>query len=209
MIATFDTETEGVFGDIRLIGWYDGHDYRVSTDANDWWEFASKDSIAYFGNTHLVWYAHNLDFDHGKLWGALPHLRTEISKLSSEALAKAGGYKNVDDYYSHVPVDDPDYLEYLRHDVMGLYEVLSRLHRFTGLSEADFCAKLTTASLAMKLYQTWFDVEYKALSKTKWCEEPDTSMRRAFYGGRTEVYGTHVENGFHYDVNSLYPFVMG
>ena len=253
MIATFDTETSGFLGRIRLIGWYDGQTYRVSTDANDWWDFASM-SVVSDENDTPVWYAHNLDFDLGKLWKALPHLRTqidwnksiqinmrmvkvvfnngvelhdsltllpgtldsvlrswgtEIGKLSSEALAKAGGYKDVDDYYCHVPVDDPDYLEYLRHDVMGLYEVLSRLHRFTGLSEADFCRKLTTASLAMKLYQTWFDSEYKALSKTKWREESDTSMRRAFFGGRTEVYGTHVENGFHYDVNSLYPFVMG
>ena len=54
MIATFDTETEGGFGDIRLIGWYDGHDYRVSTDANDWWAFASEDARVWYGGNHLI-----------------------------------------------------------------------------------------------------------------------------------------------------------
>jgi hypothetical protein len=251
MIATLDTETAGLFGSIRLMGWYDGQEYRESRSAKEWWEHA--ETLCRDNNPH-VWYAHNLDFDLAKLFQAIPAAKdsinwgrsiwingravkvvfsndvelhdsmtllpgsldsvlrswgTEIGKLSSDALAAKGGYKDKDDYFKRVPVTDKNYREYLRHDVMGLYEVIKRLQEFTGLSEGEFCKKLTTASLAMKLYQTWYPKEYSFLSQTRWKIDSDKSFRRAFYGGRTEVFQTHVENGFHYDVNSLYPFVMG
>ena len=251
MIATLDTETSGLFGRIRLIGYYDGQQYYVTNRPKEWWDHA--ETLCRDGNP-VVWYAHNLDFDLAKLWQAIPVSResinwarsiwinhrpvkvvfnngieihdsmrllpgslsqvlkswgTEIGKMSSEELAVSSGYKDVDDYFKHVPIDDKNYREYLRHDVMGLYEVLKRLQEFTGLSEVEFCKKLTTASLAVKLYGTWFSKEYELLTSTRWKQDSDVKMRRAFYGGRTEVFQTHVENGYHYDVNSLYPFVMG
>lgn len=30
----------------------------------------------------------------------------------------------------------------------------------------------------------------------------------SYYGGRTEVFKPLLKNGYHYDVNSLYPYVM-
>lgn len=33
-------------------------------------------------------------------------------------------------------------------------------------------------------------------------------MSKAYFGGVTEVFKPLIKNGFHYDVNSLYPFVM-
>jgi hypothetical protein len=250
MIATFDTETAGLFGRIRLIGWYNGRDYCVSTKPRDWYE----DAVALEQYGHSVWYAHNLDFDWAKLWQSLPELHeqiewgkslfihfkavkivlkngvelrdslvllpgsldsvlrswgTEIGKLSSEELAWAGGYKDKEDYFKRVPLTDEYYREYLRHDVMGLYEVLSKLRDFTGLPDEIFCKRLTTAGLAMFLFKTWFPDQYSELTWSHWSAESDEYMRRAFYGGRTEVFATHVENGFHYDVNSLYPHEMG
>ena len=145
----------------------------------------------------------------GTLGEVLESWGTKVGKLSSEELAREGGFDDVEDYFKRVPVTDPKYREYLRHDVVGLHEVLSTLHRFTGLSERDFCKRLTTASLAMMLYQTWYPDDYETLSQTRWNGESDKAFRRAYYGGRTEVFCTHVENGYHYDVNSLYPHVMG
>ena len=263
MIATFDTETVGLFGDIRIIGWYDGKTYFHSTDAREWWDFACSieyviaeykhlSSIGEF--EHLVWYAHNLDFDVAKLWAAMPEIKTEIDwnksifinfrackivfkngvelrdsmallpgklgdvlkswgtevgKLSSKDLAAQGGYKDVEDYFMHVPVTDTDYLEYLKHDVIGLHQVLTKLYKFTGLEENKFCKKLTTAGMAISLFHEWFPDEYIAFSKARWRPDTDEKMRRAYYGGRTEVFQTNVSDGYHYDINSLYPYVMG
>jgi hypothetical protein len=36
----------------------------------------------------------------------------------------------------------------------------------------------------------------------------DTFLRRAYYGGHSDVYKPSGENLYYYDVNSLYPFVM-
>ena len=251
MIATLDTETAGLFGRIRLMGWFDGSQYTESKSAKTWWIEAK--ARAEVGD-ELVWYAHNLDFDLGKLYKAVPEMRetidwtksiqihyrmvrvvfksgvtlqdsmallpgsldevlrswgTKVGKLSSQELADAGGYKNKKDYFNHVPITDEKYREYLRHDVMGLYEVLYKLYQFTGLSESAFCKRLTTASLAMKLYQSWYPESYDLLCSTRWRADTDKAFRRAYYGGRTEVFETHVDDGYHYDVNSLYPFVMG
>ncbi len=252
MIATFDTETAGLFGHIRLMGFYHDGMYQVTTKPGEWWTYAKSAVID--GDNSPVWYAHNLDFDLGKLYNAVPEMRqtiawnkciqihfrmvrvefksgvvlqdsmallpgsldevlrswgTEIGKMSSEELALKGGYKDKDDYFSRVPIDDANYREYLRHDVMGLYEVIHKLYEFTGLSEQQFCKRLTTASLAMKLYQSWYPESYEELTSTRWKGSTDKAFRRAYYGGRTEVFETHVEDGYHYDVNSLYPFVMG
>ncbi|GER42509.1 DNA polymerase [Striga asiatica] len=36
----------------------------------------------------------------------------------------------------------------------------------------------------------------------------DSFIRRAYYGGHTDVYKPYGENLYYYDVNSLYPYVM-
>ena len=252
MIATFDTETAGLFGPIRLMGYYHAGEYHETTNAKTWWQYA-KNAVIDDDNSP-VWYAHNLDFDLAKIYEAVPESRkdidwhssiqinmrmvrvvfkcgivlqdslallpgsldnvlkswgTEVGKLDVAEFAREGGYTSKDQYFCRVPVTDKKYREYLHNDVMGLYEVLYRLYKFTGLTEPEFCNRLTTASLAMKLYQSWYPREYKALAKTHWTAESDKGFRRAFYGGRTEVYRTRTEDAYHYDVNSLYPFVMG
>jgi hypothetical protein len=247
MIGTLDTETAGLFGDMRLIGWYDEEGgYQVSTKASDWYDYAQGKEIA--------WYAHNLDFDLAKLWRAIPSLRdsimwsksifinfratkvvfangvelhdsmsllpgsldkvlsswgTDTQKIDLKSRVVELGYKDIDDYFCRVNVNDEEYREYTKHDVTGLYEVIKTLLTFTGLKESDFCKRITTASLAVRLFKEWCPEEYKALTKTRWRKESDVSLRRAYYGGRTEVFRTSVENGYHYDVNSLYPYVMG
>lgn len=36
----------------------------------------------------------------------------------------------------------------------------------------------------------------------------DSFLRKAYYGGHTDVYRPYGEHLYYYDVNSLYPFVM-
>lgn len=40
------------------------------------------------------------------------------------------------------------------------------------------------------------------------CENKDSFIRESYRGGVVEVFKPHLKNGFHYDANSLYPYVM-
>jgi hypothetical protein len=70
----------------------------------------------------------------------------------------------------------------------------------------------TTASMSLKVYSTKFVKDYKKAIRTSYEGRNlviEKDLRESYYGGRTEVFIPKLKNGFHYDVNSLYPYVMG
>lgn len=115
-------------------------------------------------------------------------------------------------YFEHVDPLEPELNEYLKNDCMALYEIVKTLWELSGLPLEEFLKCPTTASLAMKVYQTNYPDDYeKAIStkyRGKWGEFLEKFVREAYYGGRTEVFTPELHGGHHYDVNSLYPYVM-
>lgn len=93
------------------------------------------------------------------------------------------------------------YYEYLRLDVVSLYQVCKSFERYL---EIDFMP-ITLAALALYLYRRRF-LKRVLFSPRK---PVDEFISKAYAGGRVEVFraGKHENIGL-YDVNSLYPAVM-
>jgi hypothetical protein len=115
-------------------------------------------------------------------------------------------------YFEHVDPYEKELNEYLKNDCISLYEVVKTLWELSGLPLEEFLKCPTTASLAMKVYQVNYPDDYeKAIStkyKGKWGDFLEKFIREGYYGGRTEVFTPELYGGYHYDVNSLYPYVM-
>lgn len=120
------------------------------------------------------------------------------------------------------PIDDPLFIEYLGYDVMSLYEVVYTLMNITGLEEKEFVKKVSTASLSRHLFKHGYmgkpfqtdgqeKTDFELLCSYKWQYNLSVEdfIRDSYCGGRTEVFKPRLlTQGFHYDVNSLYPSVM-
>lgn len=120
--------------------------------------------------------------------------------------------KSLGNYFSNVDPLEPELNEYLVNDLISLYEIIMQVKYISGLDLDEFINCPTTASLAMRVFKSNYEDDYKEVTRTNWrgewarfCEE---FVRQGYYGGRTEVFKPALENGFHYDVNSLYPSVM-
>lgn len=117
-------------------------------------------------------------------------------------------------YFENVHPREEQLNEYLRNDNRSLYLIVEKLIELSGLPLEDFLMCPTTASLAMKVYQLNYTEDYELATKSfkfkryKEDEMKEAFAREGYYGGRTEVFQPVMENGFHYDVNSLYPHVM-
>ena len=133
-----------------------------------------------------------------------------------------GQYTGLVDFLDRCDIDDPLYLEYLGYDVMSLYEVLEVLIDISGLTVHEFVKCVSTSSLSRYIFKNGYkgkqfknplssrtDYEYLCLYKWQNNLEVEEFLRETYAGGRTEVFKPRLEMpGFHYDVNSLYPFVM-
>lgn len=115
-------------------------------------------------------------------------------------------------FFEKVEPEDEVLNEYLKLDCISLYDILQQVIELSGLKvdELVFCP--TTASLSMKVYKTLYEDDYKKATRTKfvgkWGTFIESFLRAGYYGGRTEVFRPLMGNGYHYDINSLYPYVM-
>ena len=147
-------------------------------------------------------------------------------------------FKDAEDFFMNCDKDDPVYLEYLRYDVISLYEVIQKLIDISGIEIKDFVKIVSTASLSRFLFKNGHKgkqfitegqtrTDFELLCSMKYWESDKTfphsdityreleyKIRDSYCGGRTEVF-TPILNecdgnitGYHYDVNSLYPSVM-
>jgi hypothetical protein len=90
----------------------------------------------------------------------------------------------------------------LLHDVFKAYRY--KMHEMFNL---DIVKCYTIASFSMKCFRlNYYDYENTKIYIPN--ENADSFIRRAYYGGKTEVYKPHLIKGHHYDVNSLYPHAM-
>lgn len=103
--------------------------------------------------------------------------------------------------YSRISRKSAKDRDYLRHDCLGLYEVLQSFFKqkiFCGLK-----VRGTTASNAMMMFRTTMKQELKGLNRTM-----EEFVRQTYFGGRVEIFRMLGKDINHYDFNSLYPSVM-
>lgn len=93
-------------------------------------------------------------------------------------------------------------LEYLRNDVIGLYEVY--IANYNNLLETTKCEpSLTFGSTALKIYSTLWKDNFSLIKNID-----NNELRSGYFGGRCEVFKRYIKDGYYYDFNSLYPSVM-
>ena len=118
------------------------------------------------------------------------------------------GYRDKHDFFKRVKADDPLLSEYLDYDVISLHKIIAQLMDYAGLGEKFFRIN-TTPQLAMKVFQANFKADYKALTSQNVPYAYDDFCRDCYIGADTQMFRPHMEHaGYHYDINSLYPFVM-
>lgn len=93
---------------------------------------------------------------------------------------------------------------YLKHDVLGLYEVLAKFRKIIKAHKL----KLTISSQAMNIFKSRF----LKIAIPQYPEH-EKFIRKGFYGGRVEVFkmyfdGEESDRLYYYDFNSLYPSIM-
>lgn len=137
-------------------------------------------------------------------------------------------YTDLVDFLDRCDIDNNLFLEYLGYDVISLYEVMEKARISFGLEQEDWVNILSTASLSRFLFKKGFKgnifknkaskkTDYEIMCQFKWfmydSESAEMSpleieeiIRESYCGGRCEVFKPILDhNGYHYDVNSLYP----
>lgn len=92
--------------------------------------------------------------------------------------------------------------EYLRQDCKALQATLSRLRGFAEENDLDLTGTIGSASWST--IQRWLDV-----GDAEWpSARLYTQCRKAYFGGRVQVFQPYAEAGFRYDINSAYPAAL-
>lgn len=98
-------------------------------------------------------------------------------------------------------------IKYCEMDCISLYNVLCNFNLLIfDHFQLNIVNYPTLSSLAFGIFRSKFLKEDNkiALISGKLLDD----IKQGYYGGHTEVYKTYGENLYHYDVNSLYPFIM-
>ena len=136
----------------------------------------------------------------------------ELSKKDLTEHLKDEGYKDKTDYFNRVSPDEPMLNEYLKYDCISLYTLLEKVMTICVIDAETLIKCPTTASLSMSIFKTRYSEHFEEATKFKfngeWGKFLEEFIRLSYYGGRTEVFKPFIKNGYHYDVNSLYPYVM-
>ncbi len=155
--------------------------------------------------------------------------KVEHPKIDIEQHAEKLGYSSIGDYLENAVIDS-DYIDYSRNDVLSLFEIISqyiqKLSDITGIPIQDVqqivLKKPTTPSITIELFKRMCTYDYNkycgmkemtkkgktSLVPVKLFDEVHSIVRESIHGGRTEKFMDKIENGYVYDVNSLYPYVM-
>lgn len=99
--------------------------------------------------------------------------------------------------------ENPEHLNYLRNDCIGLYEVLCKFGEKFDSTELKY-------SISSQAYSKW--KEFYDYKKVFLKEEHYEKIKESYAGGRVEVFNRYLKRsdsvGYLYDVKSLYPSVM-
>jgi len=104
--------------------------------------------------------------------------------------------------YSKIDKNDEKVRQYLKNDVLGLFEVIEKYGMW--LAQYGVPLQTTIASQSMMMFR-------RTLLKPIRCLKPEVEMfaRRSYFGGHTEIYNMRSYGKIYYfDINSLYPSQM-
>lgn len=192
---------------------------KLATIKNKYWTFHDSFKI-------LPKSLHDLSEDfnvkHGKL-----SLFKEIKKQRKDYIiyndkGQAVEQDTIVNFLDKCPINDELFIEYLGYDVMSLYEILEILMKVSHVEQEVFVKKISTASLSRHIFKTGFNghefrhdgyslSDYEMMCSYKWQNGSpiEEFIRCSYCGGRTEVFKPLLDHlAFHYDINSMYPFVM-
>ena len=127
------------------------------------------------------------------------NLKTKKIKLNQEDL---------NEYFLNVDADDEELNQYLKSDVYATKDLIEKVRELSGLEIEDFAKCPTTAALSMRIFKTKYKEDFQTITNSKLSFEQEEFVRESYFGGRAEVFKTHIDEGYHYDINSLYPSVM-
>jgi len=228
-IASVDTEDDGKGTpfSLRIIGFYDGYEYRYFTDRYSFINFLYNYKAGgklYIGATNLEYdiinlfkgYWDNIELFYGNhliyaklkdkkiyFFDTLNHYKESVKKMG-EVVGLHKLDADVTDI-DKIPFDELK--EYNKRDCEITYHFMIEYQSRLNIIGAEM--NFTIASSALNLYRRKFMFDR--------IRKPDDEVldmwRNAYYGGRTEIFtlkanGTKKRPILYYDVNSLYPYVM-
>lgn len=141
---------------------------------------------------------------------------TDHIKANGYAVYNADGSFNkkasLGKYFETVDPYEKELNEYLEMDCRALHTILNMVMDIARITLEEFVKCPTAASLSMTVYKQQHPDEYDLATSSNFYgargEDMETFIRRGYYGGRTEVFKPVLIDGYHYDVNSLFPYVM-
>ena len=237
MFAVWDIETEGFTGNLVIGGIYDGDDYYTFTEwrnfietlhkklpdktslyAHNGGKFDHKHLLAYIDKRSDIKISHFLNINGSVVFtltikGKRFYLRDSFLHLSRSLKKLCVAFEvdspkkefNIKDWIKNRCPINEELRDYLYRDCVSLYQVLQK---YFSIVEAP---KITIASTSFNICckTTYKGVELEKLLKNFLTKDEEQFIRDSYRGGRTEVFKRYTNDSlFHYDVNSLYPFVM-
>lgn len=163
----------------------------------------------------------DFEVEHGKLdlWEKVSKTYPGLYDVCNED-GTVNENKSLVNFLDRCPKDDEIFLKYLGYDVLSLYEIVQKLLDISGLKLEEFVKRVSTSSLSRYIFKNGYKGKqflvgnqkaYNVMCKYKWFDDLETEemLRNAYCGGRTEVFKPLLQvPGYHYDINSLYPYVM-
>lgn len=131
------------------------------------------------------------------------HFNVKHKKLNF--MDKPTDKKDFEYLYQLYKKGDERFYNYLKNDVLGLYEVLQKFNNI--IIKNNGIMSITIASTSLKTFQSGFLKNPIKMTD----KETNLEMKKAYYGGRVEIFKMYLpEHEYYnvYDINSLYPYVM-
>jgi hypothetical protein len=114
-------------------------------------------------------------------------------------------YNRLNNYYSCIN-NKNEILLYLYKDVNILYNIiLILINKFIDLFYIDITKYFTIPSIAMSIYRTNYLNDYKIYIPE---DKEYIYFKKSYRGGLTNIIIPKINDGYIYDINSLYPFIM-
>jgi hypothetical protein len=230
--GTFDLETIGLGGKFLNGGCFDGSKYSYYENLDDLVYFLVHSSIkiwyAHNGGRYDVRYLFSYLISNGytikpliitssiaqfniylgtkkicELRDSYLLLRGSLFALTTSFNVKHKKKTDTIDY-NNMKISEQE-KEYLKYDVIGLYEVIIKFKKI--LNQRNISSKLTISSCAMCDYKTNYPVLFSLIKNID-----NKELRSGYYGGRVEIFKPFFKSCtkklFCYDINSLYSQVM-
>lgn len=138
----------------------------------------------------------------------LPGKLNDLAASLCPSLGSKGSidYENVS--LSNLEKNKESLVDYMMQDIRLLGGVMQRAQEiYYDLFKLDIVSKITLSSVALSIFRLRY------YDETNWPihipnMNQDSFIRKAYYGGHTDIYKPYGKNLYYYDVNSLYPYIM-